>query len=369
MLTFTKIIFYSLLAFLVSNCGKPTQPILPDVTTTIADLSNFQTILADYDSVVFKSNDNLLLKNKDVKEILLGIKDNYIFEPLQTIVPVFSEVNNKYRLEFEIYDKVDYKTYLKRYALRFIMTDESYIEIDTPVHFYKYPYENAQIFIPHNEVDSFIWFIDDFDIVGNTMYYHPTSAYGLFKYNLKTKKSSEQLYSYGSGEYIAANEDFVFCEEGGMLISKYNISTGSVESQLSLRFDSPEIIPEIENSELFIGGLTIYDNYLYIVFNRWDESGAILAKFDFNFNLIEHDELGIDASRIYYSSAYGDVFFLIEWSTRKILRYDLTSKSFLENKLFPASSVTGLDVHNGRLFYGSSGQNTIFSIPLSDLMD
>ncbi len=342
---------------------------MQEVITTKAELANFQTIIADYDSVVFKSNEDLLLKKKDVTEIILGTKDNYVFEPIQTFVPVFSEVNSKYRLDFEIYDKVDYKTYLKRYALRFIMTDESYIEIDTPVHFYKYPYENAQIFIPHNEVKSFIWSIDDFDIVGNTMYYHPTAAAGLFKYNLKTKKSSEALYSYGGGEYIAANEDYVFCDELGMLISKYNISTDSVESQLSLLSDSPEIIPEIENSELDIGGLTIYDNYLYIILNRWDESGTILAKFDFNFNLIEHDELGIDASRIYYSSAYGDVFFLIEWSTRKILRYDLTSKSFLENKLFPASSVTGLDVHNGRLYYGSSGQNTIFSIPLSDLMD
>ena len=362
-----RIIFTFIVIFLLS-CDKTTGPILLEVITKKAELANFQTIIADYDSVVFKSDEDLLLKMKDVTEIILGTKDNYIFEPIQTFVPVFSEVNSKYRLDFEIPATVDKATYLQQYVLRFIMIDDTYIEIDTPVHFYQYPYENAQIFMPHNIVDSFAGFIDDFDIVGNTLFYHPSGGVGLFEYNLKTNKDNvNELNVYNGGEFIAANEDFVFCDELGMFISKYNISTGSVESQLSILSDSPEIIPNLSNSDLRIGGLTIYDNYLYIIFNL--EAGAIIAKFDFDFNLIEHDELGTNATHIFYSSAYGGVFFLIEWSTRKILRYDLTSKSFLESRPLPTSDVAGLDVYNGRLYYGSWIQQTIFSIPLSDLMD
>ncbi|NHZ85536.1 MAG: hypothetical protein GWP19_06615 [Planctomycetia bacterium] len=361
--------FLTFIVIFLFFCNKPTGPIIPDVTTTKDDLSNFQTIIADYDSVVFKSNDDLLLLKKDVVEIILGTKDNYVFEPIQTIVPVFSEINNKYRLDFEIPAKVDEKTYLKFYMLRFVMTDDSFFEIDVPAYFYKYPYENAEIFLDSEEFESFTWWIDDFDIVGNVMYYHPSGAVGLFKYNLGTKQSSNELHGYSGGEFIAANEDFVFCDELGILISKYNISIGSVESQLSLLSDSPEIIPEIENSELYIGGLTIYGNYLYIILNRYNDGGSILAKYDFDFNLIEHDELGTSAINIFYSSAYGGVFFLIEWSTRKILRYDLTSKLFLESKPLPTIDIAGLDVHGGRLYYGSWIQQAIFSIPLNDLMN
>ena len=352
---------------LLFSCNKLWPPEEPPVTTTVNELSDFQMIISDTGSVIFKNNDDLLLKNKDVKEIILISKDGEIFEDLKIIEPTYAKVGNKYKLEFEITTPVEPEAYIKHYSLKFNMVDGSYIEIDKTANFYKYPYENAEIFLDSEEVKSFTWWIDDFDIVGNAMYYHLSGAVGLFKYNLGTKHSSNELHGYSGGEFIAANEDFVFCDELGMLVSKYNISTDSVESQLSILSDSPEIIPNLSNSDLRIGGLTIYDNYLYIIFNL--EAGAIIAKFDFDSNLIEHDELGTSATHIFYSSAYDNVFFIIEWSSRKILRYDLTSKSFLESMPLPTNDVAGLDVYNGRLYYGSWIQQAIFSIPLNDLMN
>ena len=147
------------------SCSKTTGPVLPDVTT-IADLSNFQTIIADHDSVVFKNNDDLLLKKKDVKEITIGKNDGGVFSEINyneapdkinshrkntkqnrvkistgtmVIEPSYTEVDDKFRLEFEIPIKVDNTIIIENFIVRFILTDDTYIDIASTVQFYKYP--------------------------------------------------------------------------------------------------------------------------------------------------------------------------------------------------------------------------------------
>ena len=41
------------------------------------------------------------------------------------------------------------------------------------------------------------YYIDDFDIVDNNFYFHPSGGFGLFKLNLNINNNPEFLYSYG----------------------------------------------------------------------------------------------------------------------------------------------------------------------------
>lgn len=371
-----RIIFTFIVIFLFS-CDKTTGPVLPDVTTIKDDLSNFQTIIADYDSVVFKSNEDLLLKKKDVTEIILGTKDNYVFEPLQTIVPVFSEVNSKYRLEFEIPTKVDEKTYLKLYALRFIMTDESYIEIDTPVHFYKYPYENAEIFLIYDPGPNgnFVSNIQDFDIVGDYLYYHPYAAFGLFRYNLQTNQPSfVELVSYGGGDHITATNNYVFIDALSFFLKRYNIDADSVDLSFSL-LQIPSCVAHSEYnicSNLVISGLATDDETVYVVFDNYESESQLLVKFDFNGNYLSEMALPSQYNNYnlgYYNGILFSYYYDSEAHVYTIKRFDLNSNTFLETKPSPAPSPDGIPIVNGRFYYADYYRNIICSIPISDLMD
>jgi hypothetical protein len=389
-----KPVVYITFFMLLFSCNKTTGPVLPDVTTTKADLSNFQTILADYGSVVFKSNEELLLKNKDVTEIILGKMVDGVFTPIdtssapektrvrgriykrnssiaafgeKTIKPIYTKVGDKYRLEFEISIKVNNTTYLEHYLLKFIMTDDTYIEFDLPVNFYQYPYENSQIFLQytHGQNGDLVDIIQDFDVVGDYLYYHPYAALGLFRYNMNTGESKE-LLGYAGGDHIATTDDYIFCDIGHHYIIRYNILRDTTD----IIFDMQQIeYCHYQDGDPYCSNLSIYglaagNGVVYaIMFDQSDEKlslsqfdydgnywGSVLWSEEYPYNLEYHDG-------VLYSYKY---FF----GEGEILRFDINSMSFLESKPLPSASPDGISIVNDRFYYADYYRHLICSIPI-----
>lgn len=357
---------------LLFSCNKLWPPEEPPVTTTVNELSGFQMIISDTGSVIFKNNDDLLLRNRDVKEIILISKDGEIFEDLKIIEPTYIKVGNKYKLEFEITTLVKSKAYKNHYILKFNMVDGTYIEIDKTAVLYKHPYENAEIFMLQEEHESLVGLsaIQDFDIVDDQLFYHPYGPVGLYKYNLSTHAAPDALYDYSGGDHIAVAENYVFIDYSHSRIERYNTDSDSID----LVFDLSQISwtdCDFYCSNLSTYGLAAHNNIVYILVHNNDTNGLSVVMFDYEGNFL--NEISYPASYGYNLEYYNGILFSyyydLEDQAYTIKRFDLNSNSFLETKPSPTPSPDGISIVNGRFYYADYYRKIIFSLPISDLMD
>ena len=364
------ILFISIVALV--SCSKSTGPDLPDVTTTGNDLTNFQTIIADYDSVVFKNNEDLLLKNKDVEEIVLIDKDGEIFEDLEIIEPNYTKVGNNYRLEFEITTIVTHESYIKHYSLKFNMADGSYIEIEQIVNLYKYPYENAEIFMLPEETVLLGGggYIQDFDIVGDQLFYHLYWPLGLYRYNLSTRTAPDTLRRYEAGDHLAVSENYVFIDHAHSRIERYNTDSDSID----LVFDLSQISwadCDHHCSNLYISGIATNNNTVYTLVKNTDVNEISIVQFDYEGNFL--NERPYPEPYGYNLEYYNGILFTYyyDWDDRSydLKRFDLNSNMLLETKLPPTPAPDGISIVNGRFYYADYNRKIICSIPIADLMD
>jgi len=387
-----------LIVLLLISCNNSTEPIQGDVVTTKVDLSNFQTIIADHDSVVFINNDDLLLKKKDVKEITIGKNDGGVFSEINyneapdkinshrkntkqnrvkistgtmVIEPSYTEVDDKFRLEFEIPIKVDNTIIIENFIVRFILTDDTYIDIESTVQFYKYPYDNAEIFFPYTlgQNGDLIDIVQDFDIVGNILYYHPYAANGLYSFDMTTSQNKELFY-YAGGDHITTADNYIFLDDSHWSIKRYNLSLDSVD----MVFDMQQVEychDQDQNpycTNLLIYGMAAGNGVVYaLLFDI--EKNLYLSQFDYDGNHL--GSVTWDKQYPYNLEYYDGVLYSYQYFFGEdlILRFDLNSMSFLESKRLPSLSPDGISIVNGRFYYADYWRKAVFSIPLSDLID
>lgn len=381
---------FFLIFFIFISCRNSTEPSHLDIVTTTDDLSNFKTILADYDSVVFKNSDDMLLKQKDVKKIIIGEKVDGIFrefdysgtpEIINTRAkfntqnrtnifyggtetePKYTEVGDKFRLEFEISMKVDSTIYIQYFTLRFIMIDDTYIEIDALVNFYKYPYENAEIYLTKEEVESFAVRLQDISVKESKLYFFEGGGGDAGEYDLSSKETV--LYPSGGGDFITTNDSYAFYNSGPEGIFRYNFSEGEMDLSIFINYIDLPI-----DKEFFVAGLAIKENMLYALFNEYETAHPYLVKMDIDFLDISMTDMGSNNTGWpYFLSIYGDIAFCYDYKTLMVNRYDLLANTFLEPILSPTLDLTGMDFYNYRFYYSDWNRKAIFSIPVSDLMD
>ncbi|NHZ85537.1 MAG: hypothetical protein GWP19_06620 [Planctomycetia bacterium] len=367
-----QIVVYIIFFMLLFSCNKLWPPEEPPVTTTVNELSDFQMIISDTGSVIFKNNDDLLLKNKDVKEIILISKDGEIFEDLKIIEPTYAKVGNKYKLEFEITTPVEPEVYIKHYILKFNMVDDSYIDINKTAILYKYPYENAEIFMLPEEMVLLGGggYIQDFDIVENYLYYHPYGPMGLYRYNLSMRTAPDTLRRYEAGDHIAVAANYVFIDYAHSRIERYNTDSDSID----LIFDLSQISwadCDYYCSNLGIYGLAANNDIVYALVNNYDADDLSVIMFDYEGTFLNEtpypEFYGYNLE--YYNGILFSYYYDLEDQVYTIKRFDLNSNSFLETKLSPTPSPDGISIVNGRFYYADYYRKIICSIPMADLMD
>lgn len=390
-MSYNKIFILFLIVFIFISCRNSTEPSHLDVVTTTDDLSNFKTILADYDSVVFKNSDDMLLKQKDVKKIIIGEKVDGIFrefdysrtsEIINTRVkfntqnrtnifsggtetgPKYTEVGDKFRLEFEISMKVDSTIYIQYFTLRFIMIDDTYIEIDALVNFYKHPYEKSEIYLTKEDVEVFAERVQDICVKESKLHFFIGGGGDPGEFNFATK--TKKLYpSGGGGDFITANESYAYYNGGPIQILRYNFEQEDVDSRFYITS-----IDSALNKNLFIAGLAIKDDELYVLLSENETGNPYLVKMELDFSDFIVTDLGVNNTGWpYFLSIYNDIAFSYDYKTFMINRYNLMTNTFLEPILSPTLDLTGMDFYNNRFYYSDWNRIALFSIPVSDLMD
>ncbi len=385
MLRLVQLLLLTFFVLLIINCNKPTQPIIPDVTTTEATLKNLQIDIISSDSLVIRNGDSLLVNAMDVVKISVfedrwyqGLEDSLVF--LKTITPSYKNVGSLLKLEFLLPIKVHYPDYDKTFVLQFNMSDGTIINVKEWVSMYKYPYNNSEKWFDFDVVGSIPilggeytcppapWsHLQDFELIGNDIYFtydHSCSYWGVTKYNINTGEKEDVTFKFNSaidftgkvsallsagGTSLALDNNYLFIDFvssiGGLY--RYNMLTDSTE--VGIKISSGTWGIEASNDTLFF-----ISNMNYLKLYNYD--GVSLN----SIRLPQTKEYGY-----YHLEQYEGILYI--WSLDKILRLKLKDLSFLTPLVAPTLWNDGFDIHNGVLYYGD--WTDIYWIELSELRE
>jgi hypothetical protein len=359
MITKHHILFLApLLAFaliLVSiSCKKnPTGPVIPPDDRPIMSATDYARInlnMVDYDVVHITQQLGLTLRSTTIARIAIGSKGNTGFQQYLSVPDTFSPNANAYIIHYDFTVLMDRKQTVAPLTIRYIAADSSYIDVDTSVALYKYPYSNAQIVTDRSILPDPLSPFQDISRIGSTLFFHPIGPFGLYSFDLNTK-TVRDLYDYSSGDQIAADSNYVFCDvnSDGLIIARYNTSTDAVD----LKF------PFFDNF-----GMAVLNGYLFVVdgvngyMKKYTRSGALTDSVAYS-------------NQPYYLAIYDSVAYGVLWTSPstafQITRFDLRTKQFLSNLYSPAFACEGITVFADSLYYCDYGKTIVGAVPISDL--
>jgi len=332
-----------LTSFLVSmSCDRNSNILEPNISSILDEISLKKLIsidFVDYDSVVVKNIEGAEISNKIITRIELGEKDTGKFVPNYSTIPNYKEEDESYQLDFSLPLKIYNKHVRAAYfTIRFIFDNNSWVDIDTFALTYKFPYRSTEIFLKTNEITNDLSLhIQDFEILGNKLYFYPLGFTIFYEYDLNSSEFREIMY-FGSGDHIAGHSNYIFLDFGHCSIHRFNITEDTLDLQFDLStFSNPDI-----------RGLDVSNEKVYVMFPGVLSTESFLAQFDFDGSLISKESIPFVS---YYLTIYENILYSVDYTNSQIIRYDLNSKTVLPSKTFPAESIDGICIYNDQFYF------------------
>ncbi|MBI4535457.1 MAG: hypothetical protein HY708_04205 [Ignavibacteriae bacterium] len=341
------------LCFLTSSCKQESVTVSPPdgrPIITAGDFGKVVLILSDYNLVRITHQLGLDLRSANVVRIGIGSKDSTGYTQSQSVAMTYDPNAQAYIIHFDFPARLDSSKAEEPLTLRYYLADSTYADADTTVESYKYPYPTAEVVVPFAVLQPFLrtHHLQDVDRNGLLVFFHPMGADGLFAFDMVTKTVT-WLLEYWSGDHIAADSDFVFCDNHDRIL-RFNLKSSSVDL----------VIPGTGIPYDAVRGMDVYDGYLYIHrdhsrLRKYTLDGALLDSIDY----WTSSYMTISDSIIY------DVEFLP--GRNNLRRYDMRTKSFLQKVLAPARATEGIKVYQDMLYYCDFERRMIGAVPLADL--
>ena len=317
----------------------------------ITDFHLFTVNQVDYDSLQIESQNSIKCDEQSVEKISLFVEDSGVYVFQDSMTPTYLKEEDYYYLNFQFNIKVARSIRDLNYRIQFLLTDETVVEIDSTHLMLTYPYQNAQLYLTADEVYSeYTIFFQDIDLNGDVLYFHPTSALGLYEYVYATQQTTE-LYWYSGGDYIAHDSNYVFLDISRTSIYRYNTETDSIDLNIDLSSISYDQI----------AGIECWQNNLYVLFRY--SSGNFIAKFNYQGSFISSIPYGRNT---YFLTIESGIAYSHNYKTT-LSRFDLGSGQFLSDKLMPATGGEGIRIYDGKFYYVDWDKRIIGVFPLSDL--
>ncbi len=347
MLLSNRKLFFLLIALFALTCDQGVEPpysSTPHLTT--ANLKDIKLNLLSYDKVAITHQLGSNLVSKEVLAIGIGRRDSSGY-----VESLYSPA--KYDFEFYVHkfdfsSELGYAEFLPHLVIRYYLLDSSFSDIDTIVAAYEYPYPETEIVATTSILIDNARYFQDIDRMGNTLFFHPMAAYGLFKYDLVTRTTT-RLLNYGSGEVIAADSIFVFCHVRWE-VHRFNLLTNTVD----LVF--PQYFGDIK-------GLDTYNQHLYLLKAGYPN----LFKFTYDGVLVDSLYVpGLMLPAQLYMTIHDGVIFFHDWHLPEITRFDLATMTYLPNVLAPYLSSDGIKIYDDHLYF-CDARGFIGCVPLTSL--
>jgi hypothetical protein len=352
------IILPAILIILVS-CDKDSKIMAPDLTGYAWENITYQQ--TDYNLLIIKSAEPIFMTKRIVKAIDLYRKDLYSYNLVGSYEPTYEPVSGGYDFSFEIDPNLDSTDLVFASRINYIIKDgdfEDEVEVEKYYEMIHYPYASAKVHIWGREIQDpalgdFTFFMQDFDLSNlNTIYFHPFGSYGLFQFDNILKKT-EELYSYGSGDFISCGNDHIFIDDSHHILLRFNIKTGETDIDVStFEFGYGQIYGmDYSNNTLFV--LTRdYPNEMY------------LLEFDSDLNLLKATVQPYESGS--YFEIDNNIAYVYKWPDR-IHRLDLGSMGSLPSLISPVYKGGPIRINEGNLYYVDYDKAYIGVVPLADL--
>ena len=348
----TRFSFCILIVFTFSCKRTPTSPSDAFPPFTSAQFHNVVLSVVDYDVVHITHAEAVDFRSTNIARIALGAKDSTTFTPLLSVPSTYDANANDFILHFDYTVALDSAKTEAPLTIRYYSPDSSYSDVDTVVDLLHYPYASAQVFAT-NSIFPQLGVFQDIDRVGDIFYFHGYGPDGLNKYDLTTRQSA-LLYPYPSGDHIAADSSYVYCDVGHDHIDRYNVLTGAIDRSF------------LSFAPNWLNGLALYQQQLFVLEGMSND--ALTLKI-FNLDGSVADTVPFPAPS-YYMTVYDSVVYGVNLWTEgpnEITRFDLRTRSFLPNLLSPAKSCDGIKVFGDQIYFCNFWKDFVGVMPIADL--
>ncbi len=349
--------------FFFFGCEKDKNSTGP-ATSTVTDIPKLSSLFtiefADYDSMVVRSREGIHLMPGSITRIEMGDRDTGEFSVLESVIPSYQEQAGENLFSFTLSHKIANEK-LKSYffTLRF-WQGEDFADIDTFALTYKFPYKTTEIFLETNQFSYPPFYpqqelhVQDFELVGEQLYFYNIGLTYLWKFDLNSGKL-EELQQIGSGDHVTGNSTYLFLDLWHSEIHRYDISRDTMD----IKFPLPDL------KEINIYGLDVYDGQLYAMFQGESSDKSLLAIYDFQGNLLDQQLIPIAGG---YLTVQDNILYTIDWRNLRILRYDLSSESTLADIRFPAESTEGIKIYGDKFYFVDYSRQVISVASLADII-
>lgn len=383
----TFITFATLFICLLS-CKHTTEYFEIDDSPEEIDFSNFHFKYFDFDSVHIVSNEDFYLDKMSVNEIIVYEQLNDTVTLYCKVLPTYTKVDEKYRIDFEI--PIKGSAPVVNYNIYFNLLDEEYVQVDTTISFLAPPTADAMFHFelkdipdwrPKNDdyFDNMWWYqdIDAFDISENSNYwvFRVRDYYFGWDRNDDTAQYLDVYKELPTNNKILINNplspwgvDVVFYNN--MLYFDYmgDIRKMDYNNGTYTYFFDYDKYPNLEENSII--GLADDSQHLYVSTNAcWiiilDHSGAYINKIKVEPCL----------SNYYWRrniEVYNNILYIYLDETREFLRYALKEGVFLSPVSVPANyQYCGFRIKFDRVYYidWEYGAEKMVSVPLSNILN
>lgn len=328
--------------------GTERHPVL-----SVDNYRNLVLKLRDYNLLQISHVEGLDLQSSSVQAIGIGMKDSTGYQQLRYVPSVYDSTARAYGIHFDFVVRMPQRLTQVTTTIRYYIDHTSFVDVDTTLQLYAYPYALARVFL-ENPAATLHTVVQDFSRVGDMLYFHPAGAAGLFEYDL-TSGRVKMLFSYGSGDHIAADSSFVFCELG-RVIARFNIQHSAVDTQFIVSHT--------------ITGLATYGGDLYVGLR--DVAAQTSYVKVMSRDGATRDSIPYPKTFGYYMAITDSILYSTEMRTPpadEISRFDLRTREFLPNVASPAQDCEGIDIFGQDLYYGDYQKEFIGVVPLGTLTE
>lgn len=329
-----------------SSCEtNPSGPFAGPPFITPHDYRDVIIAMIDFNRVSVTRREGFDLRSPNVAWVSVGTKDSNGFTPSMTIPSTYSPGTQSYVVHFDFVSNVDESQINAPFTIRYYSADSTFVDVDTSVATFQYPYQGTQVVLQSAFPDGFY---QDVDRIDSKLYYHPLGPMGLYEYDLNTHQITD-LIDYSSGDHIAADSPFVFCDIGHNRVYRFNLAKNAID----LTF--PPINPAWE-----IAGLATENGLLY----------ELLYYSPMYIKVYTTDGIPVDSipyeKYTYYISVHDSILYGQD-ANSQIVRFDLRTRSFLPNLVAPSNEFEGIKIYGDQLYFCDDPRSSIGVIPLSDL--
>lgn len=312
-----------------------------------ADFSRITIRLVDYNKVEVSHQLGSDLYSNELVAVSIGIKDTSSYVELARSSSIFDTKAGVYRLSFSLIAKMDSSKLNVPLTTRYLLSDSSSIDIDTSVVLYTYPYASSQVLVTY--LIGAHGYFQDFDRIGNKLFFHPTGPEGLFEYDLSTAQL-RQLFLYIGGDHMAADSNFVFCESG-VFLYRYNLISDSVDLRA-------QVLPSRTS------GIDTHNGYLYVVAGYPPVS---IRRYSYDGVFLDSTTFSIPEGVYYFTIDNNTAYMTVISEPTRLMRYNLQTNTLLTDVMGPGYDLLGIKVYQGMLYFSDLNKFFIGYVPISDL--